>query len=544
MKINKLNKNVISSFKAMLDVNLPIIYIEDFDFVRVDEIIKEVAGTEYRISEWNPGVGKIDRTAYPTKCAEPNGLTLKEFLQEIYAPQYELTNKLTQKRDAGLSAPAIYVLREIQDFIEEPDIKTLLALISQRHLYEEGYNRFVVISSSVRKVPIEIEKYVSFLDTWPMPSSGDERKEYLDQVDRIMTEHCDVNNQNMQQEDREALMGTLTGMTPFEIDRVIDMAMSSNGTLNKGDTKLLQVQKKTMVKQSGVLELIDVSEKPENIGGMTALKEYLTRKASIFDDIVKAEQFGVDVPKGVFIVGMPGCGKSLCAKASSAIFHNIPLLKLDMGSLMGMYVGQSEANLRKAIKIAEAVAPSVLWIDEIEKAFSGVNNDNDGMLRRMFGYFLSWMQDKTSRVYVVATANNAENLPPELKRKGRFDEIFCVNLPEKDERKAIFEIHLKKRNKNGRWSESEIKEFAKAGSEESGGFNGADIESAVNESVEEYFLRKGEKDVSYKEILLTKVKHTISITKSCGTQINKMKEAFAENSFKDATSGKMTQKKK
>ena len=239
-------------------------------------------------------------------------------------------------------------------------------------------------------------------------------------------------------------MPSLKGMTAFEIDRMLDMAMSSNGSLSAEDTEMILRQKKQMVRKSGLLELIDTPESLDDIGGLDYLKKYLEQKAKIIQHLSDAIKFGVAIPKGIFIVGMPGCGKSLCAKASASKFQ-VPLLKLDMGSMMGKYVGESEKNLRKAIRIAEAAAPCVLWIDEIEKAFSGVGGENSEVLTRMFGYFLSWLQDKKSSVYVMATANNADKLPPELKRKGRFDEIFCVNLPNGDERKAIFKVHLNKK---------------------------------------------------------------------------------------------------
>ena len=229
---------------------------------------------------------------------------------------------------------------------------------------------------------------------------------------------------------------------------------------------------------------------------------------------------------------MPGCGKSLCAKASAALFKT-PLLKLDMGSMMGKYVGESEGNLRKAIKIAEAAAPCVLWIDEIDKAFSGVGGNND-IMTRMFGYFLSWMQEKKSSVYVIATANNADDLRPELKRKGRFDEIFCVNLPNKEERKDIFKIHIK--NKNKRLDEAALNSV----SQTTEGFNGADIESVVNEAVEKCFIDSlDNKGTVFDEKLLKGIaSDTISISKSCNKQIENMKKAFKENNFKDATTGK------
>ena len=324
-------------------------------------------------------------------------------------------------------------------------------------------------------------------------------------------------------------MPSLKGMTSFEIDRMLDMAMSSNGSLSAEDTEMILQQKKAMVKKSGLLELIDTPASLEDIGGLDALKDYLRNKSKVITDLPKAQEFGVSIPKGVFIVGMPGCGKSLCAKASAALF-NTPLLKLDMGSMMGKYVGESEGNLRKAIKIAEAAAPCVLWIDEIEKAFSGVGGNND-IMDRMFGYFLSWMQEKTSSVYVIATANNAHNLPLELKRKGRFDEIFCVNLPNEDERKKIFEIHIGKKKQN--LDEAALNSVSLI----TEGFNGADIESLVNEAVEKCFIDSlDNKGTAFDERLLKDIaSKTVSITKSCKQQIEDLKKAFKENNFKDAT---------
>ena len=502
-----MNKKVITSFQKMIDVNTPIIYINDYDFVRIDEIIKEIVGNS-KVFEWNPATGT---TNFKTK--ESQGLgendTLEQFLRDKYTVDVNLKEKFL-------------VLKDIQDFIEEPAIKSLLQLIAQRKLYDRDYNTTVIIVSSVLKVPQELEKYVSYLEI-PFPED--------DEINQLIDEHVEVNcYDNFKDEDRKKLMPSLKGMTSFEIDRMLDMAMSSNGSLSAEDTEMILQQKKAMVKKSGLLELIDTPEKMDGIGGMKALKEYLKNKSKVISDLPKAMEFGVSIPKGVFIVGMPGCGKSLCAKASAALF-NSPLLKLDMGSMMGKYVGESEGNLRKAIKIAEAAAPCVLWIDEIEKAFSGVGGNND-IMTRMFGYFLSWMQEKQTSVYVIATANNADNLPPELKRKGRFDEIFCVNLPDKEERKDIFKIHLEKKKKS--LDDASLNSICQI----TDGFNGADIESVVNEAVEECFL-SGVRELS-KNVLEDIARQTISISKSCKKQIDNMKKAFQENNFKDATTGKIT----
>lgn len=428
----------------------------------------------------------------------------------------------------GAKKEKFIVLKDIQDQIEETSIKSLLQLMAQRRLYDLEFNTTIFIVSSVLKVPQEIEKYVSFLEI-PFP---DEKE-----INRLIDEHVEVNcYSQLSAEDREKLIPSLKGMTVFEIDRVLDMAMSQNGSLSAEDKEMILLQKKQMVKKSGLLELIDTPEKLENIGGLDALKEYLKKKAKIMHQLPKAEKFGVSIPKGVFIVGMPGCGKSLCAKATASLFET-PLLKLDMGSMMGKYVGESESNLRKAIKIAEAAAPCVLWIDEIEKGFSGIGGHND-ILTRMFGYFLSWMQDKKSSVYVIATANNADALPPELKRRGRFDEIFCVNLPNEKEREAIFDVHISKRKNNGQ--KREIKKDSdfryKHLISETDGFNGADIESVVNEALEEAFLQNQSELTA--EMLRKVAYRTNSISKTCKTQIEEMKKAFKENNFKDATTGK------
>ena len=495
----------------MIDVNTPIIYIHDYDFVRVDELIRQVVA-EKKVFEWNPVTGVTDfQTKMPKGFGEVQ--SLENFLQEKYSEEEAKEKYL--------------VLKEVQDFIEEPKVKTLLSLMSQRRLYDREYDSTIIIVSSVLRVPQEIEKYVSYLE---MDFPNEE------EINRLIDEHIEVNfydKSKFKEEDREKLMPSLKGMTAFEIDRMLDMAMSSNGSLSAEDTEMILRQKKQMVKKSGLLELIDTPENLDSIGGMDALKKYLTNKANVVKRMADARRYGVSVPKGVFIVGMPGCGKSLCAKASAALFES-PLLKLDMGSMMGKYVGESEANLRKAIRIAEAAAPCILWIDEIEKGFSGVGGNND-IMTRMFGYFLSWMQDKTSSVYVIATANNADALPPELKRKGRFDEIFCVNLPNEEERKAIFNVHLNKKERKGCMKKTiDYQQLASATS----GFNGADIESVVNEAIEESFLEEKESLTTQK--LIEIANKTVSISKSCKKQIENMKKAFAENCFKDATTGEIT----
>jgi ATP-dependent Zn protease len=508
--------NTVVNLQKLIDVNIPIIYIDDYDFVRIDEIIREACGTKSKIIEWNPASGY---TKFDTKeNVGPSYVGLKGFLREQYAANKVVSSKVTY-----------LVLREISGEIENPEIMSLLTHISQRKLYDQEYDVSIIISDYGLTLPQQLLPYVSILNI-DIPDDSE--------IERMIKERIVVNDFNPNKftaESKAALMPSLRGLSLFEIDRVLDMAMSVNGTLGAEDKEMILNQKKAQVRKSGLLDLINVKERPQDIGGLKKLKKYLEDKSQIMRHLHEAQNNKIATPKGVFIVGMPGCGKSLCAKAAAAQFDNCPLLKLDMGSMMGKYVGQSESNLRRAIKIAEAAAPCILWIDEIEKGFSGVGGNND-IMTRMFGYFLSWMQDKTSSVYVIATANNADNLPPELKRKGRFDEIFCVNLPTREEREAIIQVHLRKRGQ-------EISNLTRV-LEETEGFNGADIESMINEALEELFIvslknrKNGDpipKIVLTKDKLLEVAKRTISISKSCKKQIKDMEAVFKESNFTNAS---------
>ena len=502
-----MTQKTINELKKMIDVNIPIIYINDYDFIRMDEIIYETIGNR-TAREWSPATGVVN---FENKEKLEENMSLADFLRAEYD-----RNK-TQER--------YIILKEIEDYIDQPDVKTLLMLLAQRKLYDPNFNTTFFIVSSVVNVPEAIRQFVSYLYI-ELPKD--------EEIKELIEAHVKVNNDDgfEKRGGMEELKASLKGMTAFEIDRTLDMAMSKNGNLTPEDTEMINQQKKNMVKNSGVLELIDTPESIESIGGVEVLKDYLERKSKVFKQLTEAERFGVATPKGVFLVGMPGCGKSLCAKATATQFGT-NLLKLDMGSMMGKYVGESEGNLRKAIRIAEAAAPCVLWIDEIEKAFSGIGGNND-VMTRMFGHFLSWMQEKKSPVYVFATANNADKLPPELKRKGRFDEIFCVNLPNQEERRDIFKVHIGKKKEKDciiEIKENDFGQLAKA----TEGFNGADIEAVVNEAVERCFLAEGKDQVLTSKIILEVAKDTKSIYRSCKAQIEDMEVLFSENDFTNAS---------
>ena len=282
------------------------------------------------------------------------------------------------------------------------------------------------------------------------------------------------------------------------------------------------------IKKMGMLELVNFEDSIDDIGGLEQLKKWLFRKEKIFSNLDKAMKFGVDVPKGIMIVGMPGCGKSLAAKATASLF-GMPLVRLDVGRLMGKYVGESEENMRKALRLSEAISPCVLWIDEIEKAFAGVGTGGSGheVTTRLFGQFLTWMQEKENTVFIVATANDISHLPPEFLRKGRFDELFFVDLPNGEERKNILDIHLKKR---GKWSRDidSIKLI-----KETAGFNGADIEAVVKDTIEKAFI-EGKDEITTDDLMDT-IQDTKSISQTLKDRIDSLRKAIMNIDIKPAS---------
>ena len=269
------------------------------------------------------------------------------------------------------------------------------------------------------------------------------------------------------------------GLTVQEAENAFAKAMVNDGCLNVGDVDLIIQEKSQVIKKNNLLEYVDSKVNIDDVGGLENLKNWLRKRDKSWSSA--AAKYGLPAPKGVLLTGVPGCGKSLVAKSISSMWH-LPLLRFDVSKVFNMYVGNSESNMREAIKTAEAIAPCILWIDEIEKGFSGLGGGGDsGTSSRIFGTFLSWMQEKTKPVFVVATANNINGLPSEMMRKGRFDEIFFIDLPTFNERKQIFRVHLESRLKdptvigNFTIDENSLNHLADL----TEGFGGAEIEQIV-----------------------------------------------------------------
>lgn len=493
---------------SYIDALYPIIYINHFDFRVIDEIIADIVDDRH-IVEYDNGFGIVD------------------FQNKSLSMECDLVTFLKLIKDDGYDKPQIILLKDVHDSLNKPEVVTLLKYIAERNMNIQEYDATIFIVSSKLNIPEEIEDLITVFDI-PLPDSAE--------IKEIIQDFCIALEIIVSDDTLNELALSFKGLNVFQIKQILNLAYQDGGCIDLDDKQLILQQKEQLIKKAGLLEMIPVNESIDDIGGLENLKEWLYKKEVIFNQLDKAIKFGVDVPKGIMIVGMPGCGKSLASKATAKLFE-IPLVRLDVGRLLGKYVGESEDNMRKALKLAEAISPCVLWIDEIEKAFSGVGGAGGGsdVTTRLFGQFLTWMQEKESTVFIVATANDISKIPPEFLRKGRFDELFYVDLPNSEERKMILEIHLKKRNK---WDKQlNLMSVVRA----TDGYNGADLEAIVKEAIENRFIKNANLDSDdqvnnlVSEDLLEAKKNIKSISETLKKRIEDIKTAVKDMDLKPAS---------
>ena len=491
MQINK-------ALNSYLDAGFPIIYVNSFEETKVDKLISSVVGGRKGL-EWNGSQGFCD---FRTKQSLIPDKSLAETLSLLCADN-ELDRKFLVIKDAHL-------------YFDDPKVITCLKSIALK--ISQVLDAVVLIVSSVLKFPKELEKFITIIET-----------DYPDQNEIKAQITAFANEQEVPVADAllEEMSLAFKGLTEFEIEQLLSQAYADGGEFKRSKLKLIFDQKQQMIMKSGILEMIPLKERPEDIGGLENLKSWLERKSKVFKSINKAIEFGVNMPKGVLIAGVPGCGKSLCAKVTAQMF-DVPLLRLDMGKIMGKYVGESEENMRKAIGLAEAISPCILWIDELEKAFAGVNGTGNEVTVRLFGTFLTWMQEKTSSTFVVATANDITKLPPELMRKGRFDEIFYVGLPKPEERRKIFEIHIGKRRKQD-LANIDISSLVS----QTEGYSGADVEGVVIDAVESAFVDGS--GALTTEHLNSAIKNTHSLSEIMKESLTNLSKEYENRHFKSAS---------
>src|SRR5512138_2533079 len=450
----------VQELDVLVRARYPLVYLVTFEEQRAEAILAELAEAHGKaLLGWSVSKG-FRRIGGARTQAAPEGA--REPLEAISAI-------------GKLAEPSLVVLEDFHPYLADPAV--VRALRELGHALKSTYTTVVLLSPTL-VMPPEIEKEVSVLDV-PLP-------DYRDLL-QLLKEIVGVVRQGnrarveLTKEDADALVKAALGLTLAEAENAFAKAIAADGRLSKDDVPLVLEEKRQVIRKSGLLEYHAAEERLANVGGLDLLKTWLVRRGAAFGEA--ARRFGLPEPKGLLLLGVQGCGKSLTAKAIAAQWR-LPLLRLDVGRIFSGLVGSSEENLRRAIRVAESVAPAVLWVDEIEKGLAGAHGSaiaDGGVSARVFGGLLTWLQEKTAPVFVVATANRIEGLPPELLRKGRFDEIFFIDLPEAPERREIFGIHVAKRGRDP--ARFDLDALA-ARSE---GFSGAEIEQAVIAGLYEAF---------------------------------------------------------
>jgi len=406
------------------------------------------------------------------------------------------------------SYPAIYHFKSLESFLEDRKVVEKFKNISADFTKKDAA---LIISGNSIEIPEQLKLHSARVNM-PDPSV----EEYRQLLHHIIRDLKFTNNLSVDltPEQETQLLNNISGLTLTEAEKILTKVMVVDNMLSEDDIREVIDSKKEIIEKEGVLEYYPIEESMQGIAGLENLKDWLGKRKKIITSPDSAKEFGLSFPRGILVLGVPGCGKSLCAKAV-AMEWGLPLLKFDTANLYNKYIGETEKNLKRAIETSEKMSPVVLWIDEIEKAFSSATAESDGgVSTRIFGTFLSWMQERESDVFIFATANDVSKLPPEFLRKGRFDEIFFVDLPDRETRKRIFEIHLLKRDKNPDGFDLDNL------SEITGGFTGSEIEQLIV-SVLFTAFSKGEELST--ELLIEEAKNTTPISVTMAERISELR---------------------
>ncbi|MBF2000723.1 MAG: AAA family ATPase [Synechococcales cyanobacterium C42_A2020_086] len=474
----------------LVQAQYPLIYLVTSEEERAEQTIAAIAQTkpQRRVFIWTVTHGIVE-------YGQPRNITQ----HNTVSPEAAIEWVIRQRE------PGLYVFKDLHPFVDSPAVTRWLrdAIASFKET-----SKTIILMSPVQTVPIELEKEVAVLD-YPLPDMAE--------LNNVLTQQLEQNRvRRPTTETREKLLKAALGLTKDEAEKVYRKAHVTAGRLTEAEVEIVLSEKKQLIRRNGILEYIEEDETLESVGGLEELKHWLRQRSNAFTE--RAREYGLPQPKGMLILGVPGCGKSLIAKTTSRLW-GLPLLRLDMGRVYdGSMVGRSEANLRNALKTAESISPTILFIDEIDKAFAGSAGSADsdgGTSSRIFGSFLTWMQEKTSPVFVMATANRVERLPGEFLRKGRFDEIFFVDLPNAEERKEIFRIHLTKRRREiARFDLDQLANICD-------GFSGAEIEQALIAAMYEAFAQ----DREFTQLdIIAAIKATLPLSKTMSEQVTALRD--------------------
>jgi SpoVK/Ycf46/Vps4 family AAA+-type ATPase len=500
--------NFQSEIETLIRARYPILYIISSEEMRLQNLIVEIAKKrQKRVFEWSYSTGIVP--------AGTNIQSQKNRNAPTKDPLVALDHVIEQVE------PAIFVFKDFHPFLTKNNFAVVRRL-KEIALHLKNSFKTIILVSPMIEIPAELEKEITLLN-FPLPA----REDLNELLDKIIAEVSQFKQIKIQMDEaaRERLLQAALGLTLGEAENVFAKIIVKGERLSGEDVNEVFAEKQQIIRKSGLLEYYATSENFANVGGLAVLKDWLNKRSAAFSN--EARAFGLPSPKGILMLGVQGCGKSLCAKAVSTQWQ-LPLLRFDMGRMFGSLVGSSEENVRRAIAVAESVAPAILWVDEIDKAFAGSQGSgatDGGTTARVFGTFLTWLSEKSAPVFVVATANDISQLPPELLRKGRLDEIFFVDLPSRNERTEVLRIHLQKRGRDP--AQFDLEALVEASHQ----FSGAEIEEAINSALYDAFYEKTSLTTTQ---VLTALSQTVPLARTMDEQINRLRN-WAEGRARNAS---------
>jgi SpoVK/Ycf46/Vps4 family AAA+-type ATPase len=497
-----------TELETLIRARYPLLYIISSEEMRVQNLVVEIAKKRQKKAfEWSYSTGIV-----------PAGTSIQSQKSRNAATKDPL---MALDQVIEMVEPAIFVFKDFHPFLTKNNF-AIVRKLKEIALHLKNSFKTIILVSPVMEIPTEIEKEITVLN-YPLPSRED-LGELLDKIVEDVKQFKQV-TVDLDEAGRDRLLQAALGLTLGEAENVFAKIIVKQERLGGNDVSEVFAEKQQIIRKSGLLEYYSTAENFAQVGGLAILKEWLDKRAAAFSE--EARAFGLPAPKGILMLGVQGCGKSLCAKAVSNQWQ-LPLLRFDMGRMFGSLVGSSEENVRRAISVAESVAPAILWVDEIDKAFAGSQgsgSSDGGTTARVFGTFLTWLSEKSAPVFVVATANDISHLPPELLRKGRLDEIFFVDLPSSEERAEVFKIHITKRGRDA--SQFDLDALVEASKE----FSGAEIEEAINSALYDAFYAQDELTSDH---ILTALNQTVPLAKTMDEQISRLR-SWAEGRARHAS---------
>ncbi len=488
---------LLEELDTLVRARYPLVYLVTSEEARAQDLIAQVAKQRgKKLLEWSCTTGLV-ATTNGYGSSKPRNVATRDPLAALDA--------IAEHVD-----PTLFILKDFHPFLSRGQF-TIIRRLREVAQSLKNSHKTIFLLSPVQDVPVELEKELTVINV-AMPDQG-ELGNLLDGIIGQIQEggRCSIELDALS---RDRLLQAALGLTLGEAENVFARILVRSRRLDGEGVNDVLMEKQQIIRKSGLLEYFSPAERFDHVGGLEVLKDWLEKRALALTP--EARAFGLPQPRGVLMLGVQGCGKSLCAKAVASHWQ-LPLLRFDIGRMFGSLVGSSEENIRKAIAVAESVAPAILWVDEIDKAFAGLAGSastDGGTGSRVLGTFLTWLSEKKAPVFVVATANDISNLPPELLRKGRLDEIFFVDLPSEAERLEIFAIHLLKRKRP--LEAFNLNRLASLSQQ----FSGAEIEEAINSALYDAFYAQrqlGHEDVEQA------IRQTVPLATTMAEQIDALR---------------------